>query len=59
MVENIDQPWTVLFIYWFGFRLYFLYPEFAKNKWVHTLNILKELNWFVKLLTNFKKNDQI
>ena len=59
MNENIDQPWTALFIYWFGFKLNFLYPEFAKNKWVHTLDIPKELNYFCKIMDKFKNLDQI
>ena len=57
--QNLIQPWASLYIYWFGFNLKFLNADYAKNKWVHTLNIPYSLQYLKRILIDFKNADFI
>ena len=39
IINNKDQPWANLYIYWFGLHLNFFVKEFSSNKYVHTIQI--------------------
>ena len=51
MESQVSQPWSALHIYWFGFYLKFLYPHFARNIYVHTLNAPKVFSYLSRRLT--------
>ena len=53
--QNSIQPWACLYIYWFGFNLKILNADYAKNKWVHTLNIPYSLQYLKKNFDRFQE----
>ena len=59
MIENKDQPWVSLYIYWFGFDLKFYVKEFATNKYIHNINIPFQLINFRYSLRYLKNIDKI
>lgn len=54
MLNKEDQPWTTLFIYWFGLYMKFIYPQYTSNKYVHTLNIPSNLYKIKDTLMEFR-----
>ena len=57
--QEINQPWSALYIYWLGFSLKDIYPMLSSNIYVHTMNIPKELSYYNKILKLFKPNKEI
>ena len=57
--DNLKQPWTQLYIFWFGFNLQFINKEFASIKYTHSFNIPNELNGFRENLLKYRNNQII
>ena len=56
IIENKNQPWAQLYIYWFGLQLNFLVKDFSSNNYVHTIKIPLKLT---KVQLNLIKARQI
>ena len=56
---KIKQPWALLYVYWFGIQLREIYPDFAKNKWLHTLNVPTSKDNIKYIIIKFLKDKKI
>ena len=56
IIENKNQPWANLYIYWFGLQLNFFVKDFSSNNYVHTIQIPSKLT---KVQSNLLKARQI
>ena len=59
LIENKNQPWAALYIYWFGIDLKYYVKDFALNKYVHNLNIPHDLKPIKNSLQYLKNIDKI
>ena len=59
LIENKNQPWTALYIYWFGIDLKFYVKDFALNKYVHNFYIPQDLKPIKNNLQYLKNIDNI
>ena len=50
MDNKSKQPWSALYVYWFGFYLQLLYPKYAKNTYAHTLDIPSNFMYIVDII---------
>ena len=57
--DNLKEPWTQLYIFWFGFNLQFINKEFASIKYTHSFNIPNELNVLRQNLLKYRYNQTI
>ena len=56
---KINQPWALLYVYWLGIQLREIYPDFAKNKWLHTLDIPISKESIKHIILKFQKDGKI
>ena len=59
MGNKSEQPWSALYIYWFGFYLHFLYHNYVKNTYVHTLDIPSKFMYIVDIIKRYKSITEI
>ena len=59
LIVNKNQPWTALYIYWFGIDLKFYVKDFALNKYVHNFYIPQDLKPIKNILQYLKNIDKI
>ena len=54
-----EQPWAALYIYWIGITLKYDLPELAKNTWVHTIDLPKNMVDIKNTLLKYNGDKQI
>ena len=54
-----EQPWAALYIYWIGITLKYDFPELAKNTWVHTIDLPKNMVDIKNTLLKYNGDKQI
>ena len=61
MGNKSEKPGSALYIYWFGFYLHFLYPNYMKNTYVHTLDIHvpSKFMYIVDIIKRYKSITEI
>ena len=57
--NNLNQPWSCLYVYWFGLSLRKIYPNLASNSYVHTLRIPKRYINIKQVIQNYIEDDKI
>ena len=62
-IANIElkskQPRAALYIYWIGITLKYDFPELAKNTWVHTIDLPKNMVDIKNTVLKYKGDKQI
>ena len=59
MGNKSEQLWAALYIYWVGVYLHFLYPNYAKNTDVHTLDIRPKFMHILDIIKRYKSITEI
>ena len=57
--QKLNQPWALLYIYWFGLILKNDFPNLAKNNWAHTMDLPININFIKCIINRYNKDKQI